>query len=240
MDEHEFSRWRFCLERDISLVCSEEEMCFCLRGAFLDFGFDRFSCVISHVVPFVDRCILDFGDFPQGWADIFLKGNLVLHDPVVGLCARNSGVVAWRGKDICSSKSVLEVLARSGISSGLSCLVFPMKSVGGILTLARSGCDISEVECSILKQRLRQIALLVVDRMMPLGVFDSFGEFCLLSYREIQILRCVADGGTSKIIARALSISSDTVNFHLKNIFQKLGVCNKAQAAAYAAIHGLI
>ncbi|MCY1289674.1 Regulatory protein SdiA [compost metagenome] len=240
MDEHEFSEWRCSLEGRVFLASSEEEIFLCLRTAFLELGFDRFSCVISHVAPFVDKCIRVVGNFPESWVDVCLKGNLVLHDPIVELCAKNNGVVAWRGREICSSKCVLGMLTQSGLESGLSCLVCPVKCVGGIFSIARSDGDISELECSFLRRRVRQIALLVVDRLMSMDGFEPFDKFASLSYREIQVLRCVADGETSKAIAHSLSISSDTVNFHLKSIFQKLGACNKAQAAAYAAIYGLI
>lgn len=57
------------------------------------------------------------------------------------------------------------------------------------------------------------------------------------SERELQILAHLAEGRANKDIAGSLCLSPDTVKSHLKNIYQKLGVHNRSQAAR-AAIQG--
>ena len=52
----------------------------------------------------------------------------------------------------------------------------------------------------------------------------------LLSERERTVLRLLAQGMTNKAIARALQVSDNTIKFHLKNIFTKLGVSSRAAA----------
>jgi len=61
-----------------------------------------------------------------------------------------------------------------------------------------------------------------------------------LTQREIELLRLVAEGLSNKAIAQALSISENTVKYHLKNILQKLGVQNRAEAVAHALRAGLL
>lgn len=53
-----------------------------------------------------------------------------------------------------------------------------------------------------------------------------------LSDRERMVLRLLAEGLSNKAIARALQVSGNTVKFHLKNIFFKLGVASRADAVA--------
>jgi len=55
----------------------------------------------------------------------------------------------------------------------------------------------------------------------------------LLSKREQQVLALVAEGLTNTQIAARLMVSENTVKFHLQNIFQKLGVSNRTEAARY-------
>ena len=55
----------------------------------------------------------------------------------------------------------------------------------------------------------------------------------LLSKREEEILRWVAAGKTNWEISVILKVSLNTVKFHLKNIFQKIGVENRWSAIAY-------
>ena len=55
-----------------------------------------------------------------------------------------------------------------------------------------------------------------------------------LSPRQREILALVAAGRTSKEIASALGISESTVNWHLANVFARLGASSRAEAVAIA------
>jgi DNA-binding NarL/FixJ family response regulator len=52
-----------------------------------------------------------------------------------------------------------------------------------------------------------------------------------LSERELEVLALVADGLTNTQIAQRLDVSDNTVKFHLQNIYQKLDVSNRTEAA---------
>lgn len=61
-----------------------------------------------------------------------------------------------------------------------------------------------------------------------------------LRSRELEVLKLVAQGMTNKQIANELSITENTVGTHLGNIFRKLGVASRTEAALYALKEGLI
>ncbi len=61
-----------------------------------------------------------------------------------------------------------------------------------------------------------------------------------LTERELEVLRLIAAGKRNKEIAEELFISPNTVLRHVSNIFAKTGVANRAEAATYAARHGLV
>ena len=61
-----------------------------------------------------------------------------------------------------------------------------------------------------------------------------------LSARELEVMRLVAEGKTSREIATSLTISQHTVRRHLENTFAKLGVNSRAAAIAYAYKHDLL
>jgi two-component system NarL family response regulator len=61
-----------------------------------------------------------------------------------------------------------------------------------------------------------------------------------LSEREITVLRLVAEGKTNKEIANSLDLSEKTVKNHVRNIFHKLQVYDRTQAAILAIRKGLI
>jgi DNA-binding NarL/FixJ family response regulator len=60
-----------------------------------------------------------------------------------------------------------------------------------------------------------------------------------LSPRETEVLRLVARGLPNKRIARDLQISEKTVKAHLTQIFQRIGVTDRTQAALWARERGL-
>ena len=69
---------------------------------------------------------------------------------------------------------------------------------------------------------------------------EPSGEHVLLSEREIEILKLVASGKSNQSIADQLSISENTVKYHLKNILQKLGVSNRTEAVTIAMQTGYL
>ena len=61
-----------------------------------------------------------------------------------------------------------------------------------------------------------------------------------LTASEIEIVKLIADGKTTKEIAAHKSISIHTVNTHRKNIFRKLGVTNVSELIIQAIKAGWI
>lgn len=61
-----------------------------------------------------------------------------------------------------------------------------------------------------------------------------------LTASEIEILRCIAQGKTSKVIAQERFSSIHTINTHKKNIFRKLSVNTAHEAIKYALRAGIV
>ena len=61
-----------------------------------------------------------------------------------------------------------------------------------------------------------------------------------LTPRELDVLRLIRDGFRNKQIADQLSIAEGTVNFHIKNLVDKLGANDRAHALTIAFRRGLI
>lgn len=72
----------------------------------------------------------------------------------------------------------------------------------------------------------------VLQSAGPAGAVD-------LSERETVVLEAVARGLSNREIGRELWISEQTVKFHLRNLYRKLGVSSRTEAARYAYRSGL-
>ncbi len=77
-------------------------------------------------------------------------------------------------------------------------------------------------------------------RLMSGSASDSRSSATYLTARELELLGLVADGLPNKAIAQELSISENTVKYHMKNILSKLDVHNRTEAVAQAIRAGLI
>ena len=62
----------------------------------------------------------------------------------------------------------------------------------------------------------------------------------LLSLREQHVLKLIGDGLSNKQIAQTLNIAPETVKSHAKNIFTKLEVKSRTQAAVHAQRCGML
>ncbi|MBA2643461.1 MAG: response regulator transcription factor [Actinobacteria bacterium] len=61
-----------------------------------------------------------------------------------------------------------------------------------------------------------------------------------LTKREREILTLVAEGSSNAQLARMLWVTEQTVKFHLSNVYRKLNVSNRTEAARWAQLHGLV
>ncbi len=104
--------------------------------------------------------------------------------------------------------------------------------VDAIRAIARGD---SLIHPSVASKILAEFSLLAGDK----------GKKCLsvehdLTEREITVLRLVANGQTNKEVANGLELSEKTVKNHLGNIFHKLHVYDRTQAAVLAIRRGII
>jgi len=91
-----------------------------------------------------------------------------------------------------------------------------------------------------LPSALRQAAEATVFHAVGLEDRDGDSEEVGLTKREKTLLKAVAKGLSNQAIGKELWISEQTVKFHLRNIYRKLGVNSRTEAARYAYEHGLV
>jgi len=68
---------------------------------------------------------------------------------------------------------------------------------------------------------------------------EEASAFSTLTQQEKHVLLLVSEGKTNREIAKALFLGEGTVRNYVSSILSKLGVSNRAEAAAYAVEHNL-
>jgi len=166
-----------------------------------------------------------------------LKPDLVLmdvHMPIMdgpstakALLARHptTKIVAWTVSE--SSDDLLRMM-RAGCSGYVLKDVGPGELQRALLAALRSE---SPVPRRMIPEVLRR-----VSESSPLSAASSVS----LTSREMQVLRGVAKGHTTKHLAKDLGLAAPSIETHLRNIFKKLGSSNRGEAVSSALKLGLI
>lgn len=84
-----------------------------------------------------------------------------------------------------------------------------------------------------------ELVPLLEERMEQRSEVD-FSEDKVLTRREIEVLKLLTEGLFNKEIAYQLSISEKTVKNHVSNIFKKICVSDRTQAAVYAIKNNIV
>jgi len=134
-------------------------------------------------------------------------------------------VVAWTVSE--SSDDLLRMM-QSGCSGYVLKDVGPTELRHALLAALRSE---SPVPRRMIPDVLRRVA-----HTTPL----SQGTAVALTSREMQVLRGVAKGHTTKRLAADLNLAAPSIETHLRNIFRKLDASNRGEAVSSALKLGLI
>ncbi|WEK46366.1 MAG: LuxR C-terminal-related transcriptional regulator [Candidatus Andeanibacterium colombiense] len=137
--------------------------------------------------------------------------GLILRASIHEACGRHDAAGQFLGE------ALLTAAAESAIA------VFAEEGPAILPVLQR----LSGTECP--KMVKRHIAAIVraIENERQLRSSDA------LSDREAEIVAQLANGASNKLIARRLGVTENTVKFHLKNIFAKLGVSSRNQIVAH-------
>jgi two-component system nitrate/nitrite response regulator NarL len=125
--------------------------------------------------------------------------------------------------------------------------------LSGCFAAGANGYLLENISCDSLEESLKlvctgakvfpsELALLIPGLACKLGgsaISTSELRDFDLSDREIEILRCLTDGQTNKIIAKELNIAEATVKVHVKRILRKTHASNRTQAALWGVVRGV-
>jgi DNA-binding NarL/FixJ family response regulator len=90
------------------------------------------------------------------------------------------------------------------------------------------------------RQAFRPSVYFPAPRGTGVGSLGDEAHVLHLTPREREILRLVAEGHSNATLAKMLWVTQQTVKFHLSNVYRKLGVSNRTEAARWAQLNGLL
>jgi two-component system, NarL family, response regulator DevR len=120
----------------------------------------------------------------------------------------------------------------SAIRAGASGYVLKQIGAEGLITAIEAACRGEALLDPAVTQRVFQEVRRAVKE-------EEAAAFANLSQQEKHVLALVSEGKTNREIAEALFLGEGTVRNYVSSILSKLGVSNRAEAAAYAVTHNL-
>ena len=123
--------------------------------------------------------------------------------------------------------------------------IIPLLKAGatGCLSRDESVGDLARAIIAVARGEIVLPPSVAMQALTALASSESIGpahsaSIGLLTDREIEVVRLLAQGSTNKDIAQALFLSVRTVEAHMRTIFGKIGVRSRTEAALWAARQG--
>lgn len=224
-------------------VSTQKNLTLLLTQKLESYGFDQLVYSYMTACPALQRCA-EHGvihNYPLDWMKYYATKEYSRHDPVY-LTAKNScRPFTWRsimqGKSLTrTQRRVMNEAHEAGLKDGVGLSIRgPLGEVVGVgLASSIGDVDVSPDSLSELYLLIHQFHYCNTNLALhPLPQINALPP-TILSDREREILIWCAKSKSNSVIAELLGISAKTVDFHLANIFKKLGVNTRILAVLKA------
>ena len=214
-----------------------------------EIGFEFFA-LVRRAPP--DTKVAEYvltGRYPESWREIYEAKSYAVVDPVVRYVRKSQEPFRWRDAveefrlDAHSGKMqrMMRDAARNGLHDGY---VFPVhgdRGLVGYLSVGGTPVDLTPLQMALLDATAKRAFWTVLRVCQPEIAEEMTAPVSVqLTRREMEALSRLADGLTSNEIGQVLNISSNTVDWYMNGIQDKLGAKNRHHAVAIAFRLGLM
>lgn len=231
--------------RDLLRLMTEESMCEsdihrCLEDAANYLGFEYFSFGFQQALPVSQPRFRWVTNYPKPWKRRYLGTGYIAQDPRIIRARISQASFVWGTELFRRTPDLWRDMQQHGVACGFTQSVIDGPGGVSMLSLVRASPEVSPEEHGAKRDELFRLAQ-ITHRMMSRRLREEAAtRLPSLTGREVEILRWTADGKSAQDIADILSLSKNTVDFHIKNSINKMGVPNKTAAVTQAALLGLL
>lgn len=204
-------------------------------------GFEFCAYGLRLPTPISNPRTMLLSNYPQAWQARYASQGYLATDPSVAHGRHSQSPLVWSQDVFAATPDLWHESQSVGLRFGWAQSSLDAVGVGGMLSLARSSGALTKAELDTQEVKMRWLVNISHLALSRLFVSDLVKESQPdLTTREIEVLKWTADGKSSCEIADLLSISENTVNFHIKNSVVKLRTANRTAAVVRAAMLGLL
>lgn len=210
-------------------------------------GYDKalFALMTDHCDIGQESGVGVIHNFPDDWMKYYFEHNFDKIDPVILYGAQHVSAYSWDEipeKVTLSQKQTLclNYGSESGLHNGVSTYLRGEKNqLAGISLASSEKMDATDDNKDLITAYSNHFYIKYRE-LLSLSAPDHKEENIILTDKEREILIWVCTGKSNGVIGEILSISDSTVDFHLRNIFKKMGVNSRILAVVKALTHGVI
>lgn len=228
--------WREELIHSLSQTNSAEHVFAQTVARAKALGFEHCSYGLCFAFPITQPQVRILDTYPAPWRVRYREQGYVSTDPTVLHGMKSPMPVVWEALSA-HNRRLWEEARGHGLVHGWSRSSRGGLGVIGVFSVCRDVESISVKELDEIEPHL-----VWLSEHAHLGISQRLTAQAVprkaLSAREIEVLRWTADGKTAAEIGAILQLTERTVNFHVGNVTEKLGVSNKTAAVLRAAMFG--
>lgn len=237
------ARDQLTLVAAVASATSEEELIERLNAAAIACGFEYFLFGFEMRRPANGRVIQHVASaYPEQYQALYRQRNFAEIDPTISYCKTYRQPLVWN-EDMYTSASyeVMEESRGYGLGHGVSVPVHESANVVSMLSLARDKPfeSAAEKELVIAAGTVLANAVHVVAKREVLPRLEQQQQ-PKLTPRERECLKWLTEGKSNGVIGDILNISEAAVVWHIGNLYAKLKVSTRLQAAVVALQMGLL
>ncbi len=210
--------------------------------AVQELDFEHCAFGMRRALPVSNPRTFMVNNYPEQWQRRYADSGYLDIDPTAIHGRRSQTAIVWSDAVFRDAGQMWAEARLFNLNVGIAQSTFGGNGSVSMLTLSRSSTPLTPKELSKIGPYLRWLADLAHGVLS--GTFASHPDQVVptpvLTDREIEILKWMADGKTSNDTADILNLSVATVNFHMKNAITKLDASNKTCAVVKALLLGLL
>ncbi|MBD8098635.1 autoinducer binding domain-containing protein [Pseudomonas fluorescens] len=204
-------------------------------------GFDHCAYGLQLPLPLTAPKVIILDNYPDAWRARYSAAHYVKIDPAVLHGRRTQDPLVWSASSFSLAPELWEEANAHGIKVGWSQSHIDLVGAGGMLSVSRCAQPLSPSELADIQSKLVWLVSIAHSSLSRAITHRHRKEQDPnLTFRELEVLKWTADGKSAGEISDILTVSKNTIDFHIKNAILKLKTCNKTAAVVRAAMLGLL
>ena len=181
-----------------------------------------------------------YSNYPREWIERYQRDDLYKQDSAANASHVSTMPVLWTDDLYREAPQFRKAACQSGLRHGWTQSLHDQQHNESQISVARSRRSISIDELYKKAANVQWLSHKLHEVISAHHLTALCPPQPKMSERELEVLRWSAAGKTAADVACILSLSTSTVNFHIRSVITKTNAANKAGAIAIAVMRGWI